>query len=342
MKNQTRVLEGPSKPRGPKYAIVLLAAAIGIISVSVFTVLVTGWLPRLSEKIATHWGIDGKPNDFQSPWFLVVLISILVLVFVVIGLVVSFGGIKRDFFFKPLVWSNAFVIGMSVWLSISMAGSVYIQLDRDPASVWVTELLPWMGYGIIAGAGLALVYGFSVQRFTDEYTRSPASTPMLPIAENAHGFWITKLMAPAYFRWFIYLALMAALVLALFLLWDIWVSILLFVTTFVVAAGALTLNWSIIISEKGFSAISSLGVWRINIPIEKVVNASVAYVEPFSDFGGYGLRLNPSMSMFGIVLKKGDALVIERSDKKRAFVVTVDDAETGAGLLNAYVARRVS
>ncbi|MBX3311725.1 MAG: DUF1648 domain-containing protein [Microbacteriaceae bacterium] len=339
MKYQTRVLEGSPKPRGPKYAVAIIPVLISALSVAIFAFLIYGWLPQLPEKIATHWGIDGRPNDFQSPWFLVLLVSILILVFVIIGLVVSFGGIKRDIFFKPFVWTNAFVIGMSIWLSISMAGSVYVQLDRDPSSVWVTETLPWMGYGAVAGLVLALIYGFATVRFTDEYTRAPSTSPLLPIAENAHGFWVTRLSAPAFFRWFIYLTLLAIFVLALFLLWEVWVSIVLLVTGLVVVAGALTLSWSIVISEKGFTAISSLGVWRINIPIEKIVSASVADIEPFTDFGGYGLRLNPTMSMFGIVLRKGDALIIERSDKKRSFVVTVDDAETGAGLLNAYVAR---
>src|SRR5690606_10594125 len=69
MKYQSRILEGMPKPRAPKYAAALIPAILGILSLIIFAVLTFEWLPKLSEKIATHWGIDGAPNDFQSPWF---------------------------------------------------------------------------------------------------------------------------------------------------------------------------------------------------------------------------------------------------------------------------------
>lgn len=339
MKYQSRILEGMPKPRAPKYTAALIPAFQGILSLIIFAVLTIEWLPKLSEKIATHWGIDGAPNDFQSPWFVFILVALMVLIFTGIGLFVSIGGIKRDVFFKPHIWTNAVIIGLNSWLAISLLGSLYIQIDRDPKGVWVTELLPWFGYGILAGVLLALIYGFATQKFADEYTRTPSKSPILPIADTAKGIWIGRIAAPAFFKWLLTLTVLALFVFALFMLWEVWLSVILLLTALIVGAAALTLSWNVVVSEKGFSAMSALGVWRVSIPLEKIENASVTMVEPLTDFGGYGLRLNPSLSLFGIVLQKGDALIIQRKDKKRGFVVTVDDAETGAGLLNAYLSR---
>ena len=62
-----------------------------------------------------------------------------------------------------------------------------------------------------------------------------------------------------------------------------------------------------------------------------------ARVDPAAEFGGWGFRLGLD-GRFGIVLHAGEAIQVERRHG-RPLVVTVDDAQTGAGLLAALVAR---
>jgi len=59
-------------------------------------------------------------------------------------------------------------------------------------------------------------------------------------------------------------------------------------------------------------------------------------VDPMGQFGGWGLRWGPAG--FGVVLRTGEGIEVRRRSGK-TLTVTVDDAATGAALLNALVAR---
>lgn len=61
-------------------------------------------------------------------------------------------------------------------------------------------------------------------------------------------------------------------------------------------------------------------------------------VDRKGEFGGWGLRLSVDRR-FGVVLRAGEAIEVTRANGKR-FVVTVDDAGTGAALLEALIAAR--
>ena len=58
------------------------------------------------------------------------------------------------------------------------------------------------------------------------------------------------------------------------------------------------------------------------------------------EFGGWGLRLSVE-GRFGVVLRQGEAIEVTRANGRR-FLVTVDDAATGAALLQALIARDAS
>jgi len=71
------------------------------------------------------------------------------------------------------------------------------------------------------------------------------------------------------------------------------------------------------------------------------LGTSVIRVDPFRDFGGWGWRAGrsaPGQSRSGVVTRKGEALLVERTGGRR-FVVTTDDAATAAALLNTVAAR---
>lgn len=91
------------------------------------------------------------------------------------------------------------------------------------------------------------------------------------------------------------------------------------------------------VDSSGFTARSWLGWPKFYIPLNEVVRASVVNTVPFEDFGGWGWRIALD-GTHGIVTRKGEALLIERTGD-REFIATVDDAAGAAALLNTLAER---
>jgi len=56
------------------------------------------------------------------------------------------------------------------------------------------------------------------------------------------------------------------------------------------------------------------------------------------EFGGWGVRTSVATGATGVVLRSGEAIEIHRTGGRR-FLVTVDDAATGAALLATLAER---
>jgi len=80
-------------------------------------------------------------------------------------------------------------------------------------------------------------------------------------------------------------------------------------------------------------AYGPLGWPRRAIDLTEVEDASAVMVEP-RDWGGWGYRWNPRASASAAVIRKGPGIQLEFKDGRR-FVVTVNDAVTGAKLTSA-------
>ncbi|MYV99543.1 hypothetical protein [Streptomyces sp. SID3343] len=90
--------------------------------------------------------------------------------------------------------------------------------------------------------------------------------------------------------------------------------------------------------EIGLTVEFGLLPWvRKRIPIAKIREAGHRDVRAFRDFGGWGYRIRAGAS--GVVQRSGDALAV-RLDSGREFVVTVDNARTGAAVLNGLLTSR--
>ena len=97
------------------------------------------------------------------------------------------------------------------------------------------------------------------------------------------------------------------------------------------------LVWQVGVDASGLTAHGALGWPRQHVPAHEVVEASTRHVSPSREFGGWGLRTAVDGTV-GVVVRGGEAIVVERSGGRR-FVVTVDDAATGAALLNSFAER---
>lgn len=93
-------------------------------------------------------------------------------------------------------------------------------------------------------------------------------------------------------------------------------------------------GWQVRVDSRGLTAAGAFGWPRLHVPADEVEGAHVVEINPLRQFGGWGLRTNRSGAV-GVVIRRGEAIAVDRSGARRT-VVTVDDAATGAALLNTY------
>ncbi|CAM5594826.1 hypothetical protein GCM10010329_49060 [Streptomyces spiroverticillatus] len=92
------------------------------------------------------------------------------------------------------------------------------------------------------------------------------------------------------------------------------------------------------VDRRGLTVAPALLPWpAIRIPLSGITEVSSRRISPTTDFGGWGYRVRAHRT--GLVTRSGDALVVRRRSG-REFVVTVDDAATGAALLATLLDRR--
>ena len=205
------------------------------------------------------------------------------------------------------------------------------QIEGDPPSMDVS-LAVACGFALLAGAAAAAGAG-----------ADPAMPATQPVPEDAPRAadgraWRRRVAASRRLRtWFMGLGTLfyAGGAVALGVAAGSWV----FVVTMLapLAVVALSLVWDVRVDRDGITATCVLGWPRHHVPASEVIRADVTQVDPFPEFGGWGLRLLPNGTV-GVVVRAGEAIEVERTGGRR-FVVTVDDALTGARLLNAAADR---
>ncbi|MBL6925978.1 MAG: hypothetical protein ISR43_01965 [Acidimicrobiia bacterium] len=96
--------------------------------------------------------------------------------------------------------------------------------------------------------------------------------------------------------------------------------------------------WSVVVrvDEHGLRVgVGPVGWPRWKVPIEEVAGAEVIDVRPMR-YGGWGYRARPGVR--AVVIRAGSSIKVTRH-RGPDLVVTVDDAEVGASLLNRYAGR---
>jgi hypothetical protein len=166
----------------------------------------------------------------------------------------------------------------------------------------------------------------------------PDRAGRLPLGTDEHATWVRTVEMPA-LPWAMGIGVgLAVLLGALALLAGRtvgWVT----VVTLVLATALMVLlgRWTITVDHSGLTARSVLPRPRTEVPLDEVESAEVIDVQPFAQFGGWGYRIAAS-GRVGIVVRRGEGILVHRTGG-RQLVVTVDDAATGAALLNTLADR---
>ncbi len=278
--------------------------------------LAVGW-SRLPDPVASHWGVSGDP-DGSLP---LVAVPLILLGLIAIGLITT-----SLFRVEGEPTAEAFaMVGLLGGMGTALNG-LLVYLNWDAGS-WeeAGAFNAWhIGITLVGALGGGLAGFVLGRRWYPERQATRADGPVIHVSPGERVSWVGR----ASVRWPLFLLGMGALVVLLVPAWGIWLGGL-----FLLLALAFMQVEANVNNDGLRVRLGGIPVRRI--PIDKISSARAVDLEP-AEWGGWGWRASPNGS--AIVLRRGDALELTFTSGRR-FAVTVDDAATGAALVNGLVAR---
>ncbi len=277
----------------------------------------------LPNPMATHWGPSGTPDGSMPPALLLAGVAgiFVLVVFAVRRVLRQTPGEGPSF--VAGVYAIGSLLALVTWMSV---------LANDGAASW--EAADDVGLLVVGGAivvalgagavGWVAAGGRSVQT-----TKPHGVAPVLDVAEPGNAVWSGRGVGR------VTMLIGVAVIIIGLAIWG-WPAVAL------VLVGLIALGFSEVratVSHRG--VVISLGWWGFpswTVPLASIERAEVEDVRPMA-YGGYGYRARPGVR--GVVVRGGESLRLVLRNKAD-LVLTVDDAETGAGLLNAMLGAATS
>lgn len=286
-----------------------------------------------SDVVATHWNRAGQPDGSMAVSELLSSLSIGALAPAVVSIALVALRV-------PLESQPTWPIGLTAFsaflgtLVTSVAWST-ASLNHETAR-WQeaapmpgTHLAVVITLPLLLGTGSALV----AKRLWPTRPSAPPEAPALSVAPDERIVWLGRAHAGAWL--WIGLPLSAILAGTSARLTGTFPAILLFFVSVLLADAFSTLR--VTVDRRGLGIrYGHLGLFRQLIPLAKIVGAKASSIRPM-DHGGWGYRGSLTLlNKVAVVVRGGDAIELTLSEA-RQFLVTVDDAATGAALLNGLV-----
>ena len=308
----------------------LLALGVPAAIIATTTGLAMSWRHDLPDPIAVHWGLNG-PDGFGSLTTSIVWPAVAGSVVASLLWALGFFAGRQSFTRRG---AAALAVGSTILLSGVSIGALSVQRGvadaRDAGSIDGVLLVTFLVATAAAGIVTRLIPG-DPPLPTGEPVSPTAARLKLGRGEDAS--WVRDVTSPGYFLAIGGVVLTIALVGLLG--GQGWFALVLGVT--IGLSLVAFLHWTVIVDRDGLTVRSILRRPCFRIPLNEVEMAEVVEVRPLREFGGYGIRGGKGDRM-GVVVRKGSALQVHRTGG-RVFLVTVDDAATGAALLNTLAGR---
>ncbi len=313
----------------------VVAVGLPLIAGAVAVALQLAWLPQLPDPIAIHWG-QGGPDGFGAPWSSLALTAGLA-----VGLTAMFAGFLATARGAAPTVTHKLLAVLSLVTALFVGGtvtaSVAVQRGLDDArdAPGIDGLL---GLALLGSLLVGVVAWFMLPKAVRTGTDATPARPVT-LVPGERSAWIATTRVPTGALAAILGGLGIVLAAAVFAiaisdgaLWPIAIAPLL-----LLVLASIGTVWRVRVDATGLLVRSLPFGWpRLRIPATEIVRVSTAHVDPLAEFGGWGWRWSPGNG-FGVVTRGGEAIEVMRSAGRR-FVVTVDDAATGAALLAAYTA----
>lgn len=308
-----------------------LGAGIPIAIVAAGLVPYLAFRSDLPERVASHYGIAGRPDGYMTPEQLLLVVGVMMLLGLGMCAVVALG--RRRF--QPMVapamsFIGAFIAGLAAGiLAMTAIGQRGLERWQDATlSPWA--LILWLGGSVAVGAAAARIAATLPSDDPDDGGDIP---PPLDLAPGEQVFWTSTLSA----RWPLMLGLVN-LILALVVtgLAEPWIGMFLLLAAIAVTTFSrirVTADHTGLTVRYGF-----LGWPRTRVPIHRIATARAIEIRP-SEWGGWGYRGNLTlMNRAAVVLRAGPGLRLDLYDGK-IFAITIDTPDTPAQLLNTETSR---
>jgi len=302
------------------------------------TVLACGYGPlivyqsELPARLASHFTLAGVADDsmtifgFAATFGVMISLGLAACVALAVGRRPLQGGVAPFIGFLG-AFISSLGAGIVAWTSISQRGLV--RWEEAHGAGW--PLLGLVGAALTIGATGAYLAS-SLPTAADSSAAAEA-TPAMALASGERAVWHRTL----HNRWFLGLGLFfvaGSIVTALFTHWG-YASASLLVGLIVLTLSGIRTR----VDRHGLYVGYGPLPWpKTHIAIERITSASAIDVRPM-EWGGWGYRGSLTlMKRAAVVLRAGPGLRLDLNGGK-VFVVTVDDPETPAALLNAEVQR---
>jgi hypothetical protein len=292
-------------------------------------------MPDLPDVLAVHWGVDGAVDRLDGLGSYVSIVAITAPSFALGAAGLSISPLRHG---TSTLFARS-VVAISTWFGVFIALSMFlgVQAQRgvaDASSLPVSTMLVPLLAGFAVAAAVAALAVLATPRLP-QVVGLRSAPEGVTLGEGERVYWSQMARSPrAVF------ALPLAIAIGIGVLFTV-VGIPLWVSLFVVLVLALlttTLSWRVVVDQRGITATGLFGFPRFQIPLQSIAAAAAIDVRALGDFGGWGVRFGRSGG-WGIVTRSGAAIEVQRHSGAN-FVVTVDGAETAAGLLTS-LARRV-
>ena len=315
----------------------LIGTVLPILLTLVGAALAITWLPDLPDPVAIHWGRGGA-DGFGSAWTLILIpVGITVGFTVITGLALTEARRSGTLTIndKILIVTRHF---LSVLLTVGTIGSLAVQRGLGDAHD-APDIAGPLFVGAIGGVLLAAAVWFILPKAVPARVEEAAEARPIDLAPDERVFWERT----------VHISGAVVSLIVVILVFSVGVAILASLSSatalpFAVAIAGfvivLTIGmsfWRVRADRRGFLVRGALGWPRVNIPNTDIAEVRVIEVNPTADFGGWGWRM-ASGRRTGIIMRRGPGIEITRTDGRR-LVVTVDDAETGAGVIKTLTSR---
>ncbi|WP_255450310.1 DUF1648 domain-containing protein [Skermania sp. ID1734] len=290
-------------------------------------ILTLAWRSRLPERIAVHWSATA-PDRFAPPmqtaWVFVLVICIVGGGATVLAAFAQALLLMR----RMLLMIGVTVIGLLLTLYVEM---LRVQLDRtDAAGIRLPANAIALGVvlGFIVGAvGAGLLRDYRVRAYASQPPAStlPRATPV-PVRTSAGFGWAGVVVFCAVGGG---LAVLGCVLAEAY--WPLAISIP------VIILIAALMRFEIIVDRRGIR-VTNFGFATIDIALAEVVGAKITEVNPFKDFGGWGLRTR-GHRRYGIVTHTGPAVQIDTASGLQ-LTISLSRAETITGIINGFADQR--
>jgi hypothetical protein len=286
---------------------------------------------RLPARVADHWTLSGTANGTAprlTPFLLSGVLALLGVGLAALGWAWARGGAARrgrSASAAGLIAVGLFVIAISTGSAVLVAVANLGGDDQRSASVGASGLVGLVGGPVL----LAAAAGYLLRRHGGLGATDGRAPSTLGLRPGERAVWTGRARAGWASPTALALLAAGALIGALTPQWPLTVVLSL--------TGVLVLGFTsvrVTVAARGLTiGYGALGLRLTRIPLRKISSAE-AVRRGATSFGYRG-----SLLLFGaaaVVLRPGDALRLTLRDGK-TFLVTVDDAATGAALLNDLI-----